>query len=89
MTIELDKMLQRVVADMFGGEVGATYSTDPKSPKVQCVELTAGDGGRRVRLRASYWWFDVTVLDLGVSIAAFDEDTRSRRRKPRFAPWHW
>jgi hypothetical protein len=73
-TIELDRMLQRVVAEVFGSDVDVTYSADPKSPKVQRVELAAAGSGRRVGLRASYWWFDVTMLDLGVSATVFDED---------------
>lgn len=73
-TIELDRMLQKVVADVFGSDVDVTYSADPKSPSVHRAELAAGDSGRRVGLRASYLWFDVTMLDLGVSATVFDED---------------
>lgn len=74
MTIELDRMLQRVVAEVFGSDVDVTYSADPKSPHVHRAELGAGDSGRRVGLRASYCWFDVTMLDLGVAATVFDED---------------
>ena len=73
-TMELDTMLQRVVAEVFGSDVDVTYSADPKSPTVQRAELGAAGSGRRVGLRASYWWFDVTMLDLGVSATVFDED---------------
>lgn len=73
-TIELDRMLQRVVAEVFGSDVNVTYSADPKSPHVHRAELGPGDSGRRVGLRASYCWFDVTMLDLGVAATVFDED---------------
>lgn len=73
-TIELDRMLQRVVGEVFGPDANVTYSADPKSPQVHRAELAAGDSARRVGLRASYWWSDVTMLDLGVSATVFDED---------------
>ena len=72
--IELDRMLQRVIGEVFGPDADVTYSAEAKSPRVHRAELAARGSGRRVGLRASYWWFDVTMLDLGVSAVVFDED---------------
>lgn len=80
-TIELDRMLQRVVGEVFGPDTDVTYSADPKSPHVHRAELAARDSGRRVGLTASYWWFDVTMLDLGVSAIVFDEDDAERDKE--------
>jgi hypothetical protein len=70
----MDGMLKRVVAEVFGPNADVIYSGDPKSPEIYRAELAAGDSSRRVGLRASYWWFDVTMLDLGVSATVFDDD---------------
>lgn len=80
-TIGLDRMLQRVVGEVFGPDVDVTYSTDAKSPHVHRAELAACDSGRRVGLRASYGWFDITMLDLGFSATVFDEDDEERDKE--------
>lgn len=79
--IELDRMLQRVVGEVFGPHVDVTYSADAKSPHVHRAELAARGSGRRVGLRASYGWFDITMLDLGFSATLFDEDDEERDKE--------
>jgi len=74
-------MLQRVVGEVFGPDVDVTYSADAKSPHVHRVELAARGSGRRVGLRASYGWLDVTMFDLGVSATVFDEDDEERDKE--------
>ena len=42
-TIALDRMLQRVVIDVFGSDADVAYSAGPKSPGVYRAELKASD----------------------------------------------
>jgi hypothetical protein len=63
---------------VFGEDVEATFSTDPKSRHVHRVRLGAGDENRRrAGLRASHEWFDATIFDLGVSATLFVYDDES------------
>jgi hypothetical protein len=81
-TIDLGQLLRRVVADVFDEGVDVVYSIDPKSPRVHCVTLSDESGGlRRVGLQASYWWFAVTIFDLGVSATLFDEDDEEAEKE--------
>jgi hypothetical protein len=72
--IDVQALLRRVVAEVFGADVKATYSTDPKAPHTHRVRLTAADGRRHAGLSASYEWFDATIFDLGVSTFLLDYD---------------
>jgi hypothetical protein len=72
--IDIEALLRRVVTEVFDADVEAAYSTDPKGRHVHRVRLRSADGERHAGLRASYWWFDATVFDLGVQATTFDED---------------
>lgn len=67
MAIDVEALLRRVVAEVFDADVDATYSTDPKDPRMHRVRLTTADGRRHTGLRASYEWFDADIFDFGVS----------------------
>lgn len=72
MTIDIDGLLRRVVAEVFDADVELEFSTEPKSPGVRRVRLTAADGRRHAGLRASYEWFEATVFDIGGSATLYD-----------------
>ncbi len=72
--IDVQALLQRVVAEVFDADVTAAYSTHPKNPHMHRVRLTTADGRRHAGLEASYEWFQATVLDLGVSTFLLDYD---------------
>jgi hypothetical protein len=81
-TIDPGQLLRRVVDDVFDEGVDVVYSTDPKSPTVHRVMLSDQRGGQRqAGLQASYWWFDVTIFDLGVSATLFDEDDEESKKE--------
>jgi hypothetical protein len=83
MVMDVGRLLERVVADVFGHDVSATCSGDPKSAHVRRVELRAEhDDGRTADLRASYEWFDVTIFDLGVSATCLSMTTKRTRKQP-------
>lgn len=79
--IELDRMLQRVVGEVFGPDMDVTYSADAKSPHVHRAEVASRGSNRRVGLRASYGWFDVTMLDLSLSATVFDDGDEERDKE--------
>lgn len=81
-TIDPEQLLRRVVADVFDESVDVVYSTEPKAPEVHRVTLSDTHGGqRRAGLQASYWWFAVTIFDLGVSATLFDEDDEEAQKE--------
>lgn len=69
----MEALLRRVVDDVFGADAPATYSFDAKS-QLHRAELTDHAGERRVGLRVAYEWFDLFILDLGVSTGLFEYD---------------
>jgi hypothetical protein len=80
--IDVDRLLRRVVADVMDDDVKTVYSVDPKRPHTYLVDLGAQDGRRQVRLRATYEWFEITILDLGATATLFeyDEDEADKER---------
>jgi len=73
-------MLRRVVHDVFDRDIDAVWDTEPRAPHIHRVTLTAERGGdrRAVGLRAATTgFFDLTVLDLGVStgFVEYDDET--------------
>ena len=72
MAIDIERLLRRVVADVFDDDVKAIYSADPKSRHVHRVRLSSESEGQRHA--ASYWWFEATIFDLAVSTFLVDED---------------
>lgn len=74
--IDIERLLRRVVSDVFDGTVEATYFSDPKDRHAYRVHLRAPyDGGRRnAVLRASYCVFSTRIVDLGVCATNIDED---------------
>jgi hypothetical protein len=72
--IDVQALLQRVVAEVFNADVTATYSAHPKNPHMHRVRLTTADGRRHAGLEASYEWFEATIFDLGVSTFLLDYD---------------
>ena len=74
MTIDIDGLLRRVVAEVFEADVELEFSTESKSPGVHRVRLTAAGGRRHAGLRASYEWFEATVFDTGGSATLYDYD---------------
>jgi hypothetical protein len=73
-TVDVQALLRRVVADVFDADVTAAYSTHPKNPQMHRVQLTGADGRRHAGLEASYEWFEATIFDLGVSTFLLDYD---------------
>jgi hypothetical protein len=84
MTIDLERMLRRVVEDVFGGGVSAVYTVDPKGSPAYRVELS-GDDQRRARLRVTYEWFEVSIPDLAVGafLLDYDDDESEKERVVR------
>ena len=74
MSIDIDGLLRRVVDDVFDADLEVEFSTEPKSPGVHRVRLTAADGRRHAGLRASYEWFEAIVFDTGGSATLYDYD---------------
>lgn len=76
MKIDVERLLRRVVADVFDETVQADYSVDPRSRYYHRVRLSTEHGGQRrnARLVASYWVFEAAILDLGVGAVVVDED---------------
>jgi hypothetical protein len=74
-TIDVQALLRRVVADVFDTDVAATYSTDPRDAHTHRVRLSTADGRRHAGLTASYEWFDALIFDdLDVSAILLDYD---------------
>ena len=76
----VERMLRRVVRDVFGEDVDAVWDTEPRAPHVHRVRLSSRHGGgrRTVGLRASAsGWFDLHVLDLGVEATLYEYDDES------------
>lgn len=73
-TIDVEALLRRVVAEVFDADVDVAYSPEPKAPHVHRARLTDPSGTRSAGLRASYEWFDATIFDLGVSTTLYDYD---------------
>jgi hypothetical protein len=80
-TIDVQALLRRVVAEVFGADVGATYSTEPTDPGMHRVRLTSADGQRHAGLRASHEWFDADIFDLGVSTFLLDYDDAEENKE--------
>ena len=82
MTIDIEALLRRVVADVFDPDVDTTYSTSPRDVHTHRVELTSADGLRHAGLTASYEWFDAFVFDdLDVSTFLLDYDDEEQDKE--------
>lgn len=81
MTIDVEALLRRVVAEVFDTDVVVAYSTESKAPHVQRARLAGADGRRQAGLRASYEWFDATIFDLGVSTTLYDYDDEEQDKE--------
>jgi len=75
MAVDIERMLRRVVGEVFGENVEVTYSQEPKSPQVHQARVTSVSGQTGpVTLRASYEWFEALIFDLDVSTMLYDYD---------------
>ncbi len=74
MAIHVQVLLRRVAKDVFDADIEATYSSEPKDPRMHRVRLTTADGQHHAGQGASYEWCDATIFDLGVSTLLLDYD---------------
>jgi hypothetical protein len=79
--VDVQALLRRVVAELFDGDVTATYSTHPTNLHMHRVGLTSADGRRHAGLHVSYEWFEATIFDLGVFTFLLDYDDEEEDKK--------
>ncbi|WP_344769219.1 hypothetical protein [Aeromicrobium panaciterrae] len=74
MDIDIEQLLRRVVDDVFGDAVDVVYSPFDKERfrQFQALVTSKADPSKQVRLRATYEWFDLRLLDLNVGTVDFD-----------------
>lgn len=78
-TPNVERMLRRVVLDVFDDRVEVAWDTQPGTPYIHRASLSAGHGAgqRAVGLSAASEWFDITILDLDVSATLVEYDDES------------
>ncbi len=78
-TPNVERMLRRVVLDVFDDRVEVAWDKQPGAPYIHRASLSAKHGAARraVGLSAASEWVDITILDLDVSATLFEYDDES------------
>lgn len=77
--IDIDRLLKRVVSDVFDSTIEVTYTAHPKYENDWRVALVSTtDRRREIELRATYEWFTAHIeeLDVGTIVFAYDDDEK-------------
>lgn len=72
-----EEALERVVRRVVDDAAHATFDHDRDSHIARVRLVSSHVGGRSVGIRASLEWFDLTIIDLGVSVRVFEYDYSS------------